>query len=213
MVDLFNHNQPLIYCFNELKSVQFKLLFMFMVFLLFGMVGPLTAKLTPQLLEALVPEGIQIIMAEPTALDSRAQFYKNVLAGFFILFQSSSLSTGFGVGFDAVLLVLLGFMLAVGVLQILTLLIYSLTNGKPRRKLAVRMLAVAAFLPLLVYTCVQIVGTGDLLMALENTLRSPLADWTPVADWASAGVVSLIAGDMGNGFLFLKQEVRTHRSG
>ncbi|NLO21153.1 MAG: hypothetical protein GX119_04045 [Syntrophomonadaceae bacterium] len=125
------------------------------------------------------------------------------LAGFFILFQSNSLSVSFGVGFDGVLLVLLGFMLAVGVLQILSLLIYSLSNGKPRRKLVVRMLAVAAFLPLIVYTGVQLVGTGDLLAALENTLGSPLAAWTPVAGWASAGVVSLISGDMGSGFLFL----------
>jgi hypothetical protein len=124
-------------------------------------------------------------------------------AGFFILFQSNSLSTGFGVGFDAVLLVLLGFMLAFGVLQVLSLLIYSLTNGKPRRKLAVRILAVAAFLPLLVYTGVQLAGMGDLLAALEHTLRSPLASWTPVAGWASAGVVSLISGDTGSGFLFL----------
>ncbi|MDD2498077.1 MAG: putative ABC exporter domain-containing protein [Desulfitobacteriaceae bacterium] len=124
------------------------------------------------------------------------------LMGFFILFQSNSLSQGFGVGFDAVLLVLLGYMLAVGVLQILSLLIYSLANGKPRRKLAVRMLAVAAFLPIIAYAGVQLIGTSDLLPALENTLRSPLSAWTPVAGWASAGVVSLISGDMGNGFLF-----------
>ncbi|MDD4347075.1 MAG: putative ABC exporter domain-containing protein, partial [Desulfitobacteriaceae bacterium] len=71
-----------------------------------------------------------------------------------------------------------------------------------RRKFVVRMLATLAFLPLLVYAGVQIIGRGDLLVALENTLRSPLAAWTPVAGWASAGVVSLIAGDMGNGFLF-----------
>ncbi len=124
------------------------------------------------------------------------------LAGFFILFQSNSLSTGFGVGFNAVLLVLLGFILAVSLLQILSLLIYSLTNGNPSRKLAVRLIAVAVFLPLIAYIGVQFAGTEDLLPALENTLRSPFAAWTPVAGWASEGAVSLISGDMGNGFLF-----------
>lgn len=124
------------------------------------------------------------------------------LAGFFILFQSNSLSTGFGVGFTGVLLVLLGFMLAVGVLQILSLLIYSLTNGNPGRKRTVRILAALAFLPLIAYTVVQLASTGDLLPALENTLRSPFFAWTPLVGWASAGTVSLIAGDMGNGFLF-----------
>lgn len=125
------------------------------------------------------------------------------LAGFFILFQSNSLRQGFGVGFDAVLLVLLGFILAVGMLHILSLLIYSLTNGKPARKRAVRLLAVLAFLPLIVYIGVQLIGTGDLLTALENTLRSPLAAWTPVAGWASTGTVALISGELGTGFLFL----------
>jgi hypothetical protein len=70
-----------------LESLRtYKLLIMFMVFLLFGMLGPLTAKLTPQLLEAFVPEGIQIIMAEPTALDSWAHFFKNISQmGFMVL--------------------------------------------------------------------------------------------------------------------------------
>jgi hypothetical protein len=125
------------------------------------------------------------------------------LAGFFILFQSNSLSTVFGVGFDGVLLVLLGFMLAFAVLQILSLLIYSLTNGKPRQKLLVRIIAVAVFIPLIVYTGIEMAGTRDVLLALENTLRSPIAAWTPVAGWASTGIVSLISGDIGNGFLFL----------
>jgi len=124
-------------------------------------------------------------------------------AGFFILFQSNSLGRNFGVGFDAVLLVLLGFILAVSMLQILSLLIYSLTNGRPGRKLAVRLIAAAVFLPLITYLGLQLIGTGAPLPALENTLRSPLAAWTPVAGWASEGTVALITGDMGSGLLFL----------
>lgn len=64
----------------------YKILIMFMVFLLLGMLGPLTAKLTPKLLESLMTEGIQIIMGEPTAFDSWAQFFKNVpQMGFIVL--------------------------------------------------------------------------------------------------------------------------------
>ncbi len=125
------------------------------------------------------------------------------LAGFFILFQSNSLSTSFGVGFDGVLLVLIGFILAVCLLQIVSLLIYSLTNGKPARKLAVRAVSVAVFLPLLVHIGIQLVTMGELLPALENTLRSPFAAWTPVAGWASQGAVSLISGNISGGLLFL----------
>jgi len=129
------------------------------------------------------------------------------LAGFFILFQSNSLSTGFGVGLEAVFLVLLGFILAVCLLQIISLLIYSLTNGKPKRKRAVRLIAVAVFLPLISQLIGQLAGaiatTGDPLPALENTLRSPVFAWSPVAGWASEGTIALIAGDLGGGFLFL----------
>ncbi|HWQ80436.1 MAG TPA: putative ABC exporter domain-containing protein [Anaerovoracaceae bacterium] len=124
------------------------------------------------------------------------------LAGFFILFQGSSLSTNFGIGFGAVLLVLVGFILAVSLLQIISLLIYSLANGKPARKTAVRMIAVATFLPLIAYFGVQFIRTGDLIPALENTLRSAFFSWTPVAGWSAEGVISLISGDMGGGFLF-----------
>lgn len=56
----------------------YKLLIMLSVFLIFGMLGPLTAKLMPKLLETLIIEGMQITIPEPTALDSWAQFFKNV---------------------------------------------------------------------------------------------------------------------------------------
>jgi len=125
------------------------------------------------------------------------------LAGFFILFQSNSLRSGFGLGFDAVLLVLLGFILAVSLLQILSLLIYSLTNGNPARKRSVRLLATAIFLPLAATIGVQFAKTGDPLLALENALGSPFLTWTPVAGWASEGVAALIAGDAAGGLLFL----------
>jgi hypothetical protein len=124
------------------------------------------------------------------------------LAGFFILFQSNTLSASFGVGIGAVLLVLAGFILAVCLLQVISLLIYSLTNGNPLRKMTVRLVSTAVFLPLIFYIGVQLVKTGDPLPALENTLRSPFIAWTPVAGWASQGVVSLISGDIGAGILF-----------
>lgn len=62
-----------------LESLRtYKLLIMFMVFIFFGMLAPLTAKLTPKLLESIMTEGMQIIVAEPTAFDSWAQFFKTV---------------------------------------------------------------------------------------------------------------------------------------
>lgn len=55
-----------------------KLLIILAVFLLLGMMNPLTAKLTPQLMESFMPQDIVVKLAEPSALDSWMQFYKNV---------------------------------------------------------------------------------------------------------------------------------------
>ena len=59
----------------------YKMLILFMVFLIFGIMNPLVAKLTPELLSALVPEmseGMSIVLPEPSAFDSWAQFFKNI---------------------------------------------------------------------------------------------------------------------------------------
>ena len=56
----------------------YKFFIMMVVFFLLGMMNPITAKLTPKLLESLMPKGISITITEPTALDSWAQFFKNV---------------------------------------------------------------------------------------------------------------------------------------
>lgn len=57
---------------------NYKLFILAAIFLLLGMMNPITAKITPQMLKTLMPAGISIKIAEPTALDSWAQFFKNV---------------------------------------------------------------------------------------------------------------------------------------
>ena len=57
---------------------SYRLPLMLAVFLIFGMMNPLTAKLMPVLVDNFMPAGIVVNLPEPTALDSWAQFYKNV---------------------------------------------------------------------------------------------------------------------------------------
>ena len=68
--------------FTKKEFVEFlrtyKLLILFAVFLLFGMMNPLTAKLIPVILDNFMPEGVEVILGEPTAIDSWLQFYKNI---------------------------------------------------------------------------------------------------------------------------------------
>lgn len=54
-----------------------RLFLLMTVFLLFGFMNPVVAKVTPDLLKALMPAGMSITLPEPSAIDSWAQFFKN----------------------------------------------------------------------------------------------------------------------------------------
>lgn len=56
----------------------YKMFIMFAVFLMFGIISPLGAKLIPQLIKSLMPNGTSIAIPVPTALDSWEQFFKNI---------------------------------------------------------------------------------------------------------------------------------------
>lgn len=55
-----------------------KLLILMAVFLLLGMMNPIVAKIMPDMVDSLLPEGIQITLSEPSAMDSWMQFFKNI---------------------------------------------------------------------------------------------------------------------------------------
>lgn len=56
---------------------NYRLLIILAIFLIFGVISPLLAKFTPQLMESLMPN-LAEAFENPTALDSWIQFYKNV---------------------------------------------------------------------------------------------------------------------------------------
>ena len=55
----------------------YKLFILLVVFFIFGMLSPLTAKLMPELLSQFPIEVMTIILPEPSAIDSYTQFFKN----------------------------------------------------------------------------------------------------------------------------------------
>lgn len=55
-----------------------KLTVMGLLFLLFGIMNPLTAKLLPEILSSVMPAGMSITLPAPSATDSWAQFLKNI---------------------------------------------------------------------------------------------------------------------------------------
>ncbi len=56
----------------------YKLLVLVAVFLMLGMMGPLAAKFTPEIMKAAMPVGMNIVTATPVITDSWAQFFKNI---------------------------------------------------------------------------------------------------------------------------------------
>ena len=128
------------------------------------------------------------------------------LAGFFILFQAASLAN-FGVDYGGVLLTFAGYILSMMTLLTVSLVIYSVTNGKPRLKLAVKIITVALFAPLVVFAVAQYLTTGSALAAIESAIASPFLAFIPVAGWTASGVTALISGHIGVGFLWLGANV------
>lgn len=55
---------------------SYRILILGAVFLLLGIMNPLSAKFLPELVNAMMPEGMTIALAQPQALDSYLQFLK-----------------------------------------------------------------------------------------------------------------------------------------
>ena len=85
-----------------LESIRtFKLLILMIVFFVFGMMSPLTAKLLPEILNNFALEGMTITLPEPTAIDAYTQFFKNMTQTglvIMILVFSGILSTEYSKG-------------------------------------------------------------------------------------------------------------------
>ena len=125
------------------------------------------------------------------------------LAGFFLLFQGNSLGISFGIRLYGVLIIFAGFITAVCLMHIISLIIYSLTNGNQKRKNFVIAVSVLMFLPMAASGILEYIQTGDLQKSLEELLRSPAVSWMPVAGWASSGITAFLSGDIAVGLLFL----------
>lgn len=62
-----------------LESIcTYKLLILGCIFLMFGFMNPVIAKITPELVKSFMPGGISIDLPSPSAADSWMQFFKNV---------------------------------------------------------------------------------------------------------------------------------------
>lgn len=80
---------------------SYKIYMLIVIFAFLGVLNPITAKFTPQILSTLMEQGVSITFPQPTAIDSWMQFYKNVpnmgMIVFVIVF-SGTMSSEYGKG-------------------------------------------------------------------------------------------------------------------
>jgi hypothetical protein len=119
-----------------------------------------------------------------------------------VLFQGPNLVLNYGLGAGGIWLILAGFVLSACFMQSMTLLIYSLTNGRPARKRATLLIVGLVFLPVAAYCGARFFQTGNIWGALEDTLRSPFFSWMPVMGWVPEGVLAFLEGEFLTGCLF-----------
>ncbi|MCL2202233.1 MAG: putative ABC exporter domain-containing protein [Oscillospiraceae bacterium] len=126
-----------------------------------------------------------------------------LLSTIFILFNTNTLQNFFNINFGGVLIVFAAFVLVSAVSQLLTLVIYSLTNSKPRRQLAVRVITALALAPLVITGVWNVIAVDmNLSAGLLELMNSPVSSFTPVVGWAAAGALGFISGNIGAGMLF-----------
>ena len=117
------------------------------------------------------------------------------LSCIFLLFYSSLLNNMFGIGLGGMLILIAGYFLCIVVTQVMAVFIYSITNGKPRRKTAVKIIVAIMFAPLLITAVLYIQAADwDFMKGLPLLIDSYVWAYTPVLGWASAGIVAFITG-------------------
>lgn len=124
------------------------------------------------------------------------------LASFFFLLQIQNLKNIFNVGFDGVLIILLTYVLCMVLTQIISLLIYSLTNGKPKRKQFVKLIGVILVLPALILFLTKYISTNNFGQSLIEVLKTPYVNLLPVAGWGATAALETISGNFINAFLY-----------
>lgn len=123
------------------------------------------------------------------------------IASFFMLFQGANL-VNFGFTAKGMFPLFFMFLLTMFMLSLLSIVIYSATNGRPRRQLLVKIVTALCFVPLVVFFLVQYFQTGNAMTALAAACRSVWLTAFPLIGWAAAAMLAFLQGSLLTGFLW-----------
>jgi hypothetical protein len=120
------------------------------------------------------------------------QTASTLLAFVFLLCYSGTLMDHFNVGFSAIVAFLVYSVVLMVVMQVLSLLVYSYSNGNPKRKNIVRA-ALYGYLSLMLLTALAVArANGSGLESLLAAISSPYLEYFPIVGWAQGAVFGVI---------------------
>jgi hypothetical protein len=120
----------------------------------------------------------------------------STLFGFiFLLFCSGSLMSNFRISFLGVIWLVLGSVMIVVVMQVISLLAYSLSNGDAKRQNVVRIVLYVYLGALALTVLFLFQKNGGGLEAFYAAIASPYLEYFPVVGWTKGAVFGFITGD------------------
>ncbi|MCI1955418.1 MAG: putative ABC exporter domain-containing protein [Oscillospiraceae bacterium] len=130
------------------------------------------------------------------------QMASTLLSFLFLLFWSGMLMDHFRITALGVVLLVVASAVTVFLVQVLSLLVYSFSNGNPKRKNAVRA-ALYAFLGAMVLTALFLFRkNGGEAEAVWAAVSSPYLEYFPIVGWAKGAAFALIGGDLRAALLY-----------
>ena len=124
-----------------------------------------------------------------------------LFGGIAILAQAANLRNFFGLGPGGTFVVFFGYVISLIAAEGLAMLIYSLTNGRPARKMLVYVLIAAALLPAAFVAARGVLQDGLMAGFLAAGI-SPFVSAIPIAGWTAAGIGAFVGGNYLLGIVF-----------
>ena len=125
------------------------------------------------------------------------QLGRSLMLGFFILFQSGTICTTYGVGFEVLIYILIGYGVTVFLSQMLAMVIYSYTScddKKSRMLKAVYTSVIALFIAYGLFFCIQ--SGGITIPNLVTASQNIVLRFFPVSGMVSLAVCGAISGSV-----------------
>lgn len=124
------------------------------------------------------------------------QMGASLLMMVFLLFYSGMAADAFGVTTWQMVALIAGIALMVFTIQIITLLVYSISSGRPERVLLVKLCVYGVVALMVGFVLVSFLTNGSTMGSLYAALVLPYLSFIPIVGWIKGMVFGIIQGNM-----------------